>query len=111
MNRFLMILAVSGLFAGMANAGVKTYHVSVPEKVMVGSAELKPGEYRMRIENTTAVFIDQNAKEAARAEVDVTTEDKKFDRTDVRIAKKPDQSERMTGIDLGGTKLKLEFRN
>lgn len=111
MNRFLMILAVSGLCTGLANAGAKTYRVSVPEKVVVGSAELKPGDYRVRLEDNTAVFINQDAKEAAKAQVDVTTEAKKFDRTEVRIAKEPDNSERMTGIDLGGTKLKLVFRN
>lgn len=111
MKRLLVVLAVSGLCSGLANAGVKTYHVSVPEKVAVGSAELKPGDYRMRLENNTAVFINQDAKEAATAQVDVTTEAKKFDRTEVRIAKEPDNSERMTGVDLGGTKLKLAFRN
>ena len=79
--------------------------------MVVGSAELKPGDYRVRLEDNTAVFINQDAKEAAKAQVDVTTEAKKFDRTEVRIAKEPDNSERMTGIDLGGTKLKLVFRN
>lgn len=111
MTRFLMILAVSGMCTGLANAGTKTYHVSVPEKVVVGSGVLKPGEYRMRLEDTTAVFLNQDQKEAAKAHVDVTTEAKKFERTEVRIAKEPDNSERMTGIDLGGTKLKLMFRN
>ncbi|MBN9663391.1 MAG: hypothetical protein J0H49_34645 [Acidobacteria bacterium] len=111
MTRFLTILAVSGMFAGLACAGTKTYHVNVPEKVVVGSGLLKPGEYRMRIEDKTAVFLDEDSKEAAKAHVDVTTEAKKFERTEVRIAKEPDNSERMTGIDLGGTKLKLMFSN
>ncbi|QOY88883.1 hypothetical protein [Paludibaculum fermentans] len=111
MRRVLMVLAISGLCAGLANAGAKTYHVNVPEKVVVGSAELKPGSYRMRLEDKTAVFLDENAKQAAKAEVEVTTESRKFDRTEVRISREAGNSERMVGIDLGGTKLKLVFPN
>ncbi|MGJ5817960.1 hypothetical protein [Paludibaculum fermentans] len=111
MSRFLIVLAISGLCAGAASAGTKTYHVNVPEKVVVGSAELKPGPYRMKLEDNSAVFIGEDAKQGVVARVEVTTESKKFERTEVRISRGSGDSERMTGIDLGGTKLKLVFPN
>lgn len=111
MTRILAVLATMGLCAGFACAGTKTYHVNVPEKVVVGSAELKPGPYRMMLEDNTAVFIGEDAKRGVTARVEVTTESRKFEHTEVRISRSNGDAERMTGIDLGGTKLKLVFPN
>jgi|SRR3954468_12016867 hypothetical protein len=103
MNRKLVLSVIA--FAGMAMAAGKTYTVKLYEPAMLGTTELKPGEYRVEVTDQKAVIKrDKLQKEA---DVTVETSDAKYDNTTVRLSSgaKPQIQE----IRLGGTKTKLVF--
>ncbi|WP_321470657.1 hypothetical protein [uncultured Paludibaculum sp.] len=111
MNKLMMAAIFVGMSVASAHGGPKKYSVKVPEKVEVGSIALQPGDYRVAVEGTTAVFFDDHSREIAKAPVTVSTADRKFEHTEIMYTKGADKAERMTGVDIGGTKLKLQFRN
>lgn len=111
MRQILIAMFVSGALAAGAYARPKTYSVSMPEQVEVGTVALKPGNYRLRLDGSTAVFLNDDAKEVAKAPVTVTNTDRKFAHTEVLYSRKADNTEKLTGVDLGGTKMKLQFPN
>jgi hypothetical protein len=92
-------------FAAMAMAAGKTYTVKLYEPAMLGTTELKPGEYRVEVTDQKAVL--KSGKVQKEADVKVETADSKFDTTTVRLSSgtKPQIQE----IRLGGTRTKLVF--
>lgn len=111
MKQFLMGMVMAGAWVASAHGGPKSYHVRMPEKVAVGGAALDPGDYHVRVEGATAIFLDGSSKEVAKAPVTVKNADRKFEHTEVLYTKRADNAEHLTGLDIGGTKLELEFRN
>ena len=111
MKQILIAMFVSGVLAAGAYARPKSYSVSMPEKIDVGSVALKPGNYHLRLDGSTAIFLNDDSKEVAKAPVTVTNADRKFAHTEVLYSRKADNTEQLTGVDLGGTRMKLQFRN
>jgi hypothetical protein len=103
MNRNLVVSVIA--FAGMAMAAGKTYTVKLFEPAMIGTTELKAGEYRVEVNDQKAVL--KSGKVQKEADVKVETSDSKYDTTTVRLSNgaKPQIQE----IRLGGTKTKLVF--
>ena len=104
MNMKKLVLSVIAC-AGMALAAGKTYNVRLYAPAMVGGTELKAGEYRVEVNDQTAVIKGSNLKKEAAVKVE--TADSKYDTTTVRLSQgeKPQIQE----IRLGGTKTKLVF--
>ena len=109
MRKLMLVLTVAGLWTVNAKTGLKSYSVSIPEKCVVGAAQLKPGEYRVKIDGSVAIFSDNETNRVTKAPVTVTTAETKFEHNEVFLHKAPDNSERLTEIELQGTKLKLDF--
>jgi hypothetical protein len=109
MRKLVIGILLSGLWTASAGTGPKHYNLTVSEKAMVGSTELKPGPYRLSVEGSTAVFRDTQSREIAKAPVTVSTADRKYDRTEIMMEKGTGAKERIAAIELQGTKLKLEF--
>ena len=106
----LVLLTTAGLLMAGAKSGSKSYSVSIPEQCSVGANQLKPGDYQVRIEGSTAVFSGDRSNQKAEAPVSVVTAPKKFDRGEVILSKVTGGPPALTGIELAGTKLKLEFK-
>jgi hypothetical protein len=104
MNKKLVVSVLA--FAGIALAAGKSYTVTLYAPAMVGTTELKPGEYRVEVENDKAV-IKSGKKTQKETSVKVEAADAKYDRTSVRLGagEKPQIQE----IRLGGTNTKLVF--
>jgi hypothetical protein len=95
------------LVAGLAVASARSYTVSLFEAAMVGSTELKPGEYKIEVNDQKAVI--RKGKVQTESQVKVEEGDTKFDTTVVRYVNNADGKPRIQEIRIGGTKTKLVF--
>ena len=100
------IFLFSFLVAGLAVASAKSYTVHLFQSAMVGTTELKPGEYQVEVVDQKAVI--RNGKIESEAPVKVETNDAKYDSTTVRFSN-GDGKMHIQEIRLGGTKTKLVF--
>lgn len=100
MRKLLLAFAVLGLAA----ASAKTYDVKLYQPTMLGSTELKPGEYKLQLDGNHMVITD--GKRSGEATVKVENEEKKFGNTLVRLSN-GDGKYRIQEIHLGGTRMKL----
>ena len=98
------VLALSTL--GIASA--KTYELSLSGITKAGSVQLKPGQYRLKIDGANATFTNLDNAKSVTTPVKVNNSDKKFDVTKVDASKEGDVDV-IKDIELGGSKTKLEF--
>jgi hypothetical protein len=94
------------LVAGLAVAGARSYSVTLTKPNMVGATELKPGDYKIEVNDQKAVL--RNGKVQTESPVKVEEGDTKFDTTVVRYGN-VDGKLRIQEIRIGGTKTKLVF--
>jgi len=106
MKKFLAIglLAVSSLSVLSA----KTFEIILSTATKAGSVQLKPGQYKLKVEGDKATFTDVNSAKSFTTPVKVQEGDKKFNDTRVQSSKEGD-TDKIEEIDLGGTKTKLGF--
>jgi len=95
------------LVAGLAVASARSYTVNLFETATVGSTELKPGEYKIEVNDQKAVI--HAGKVRTESNVKVEEADTKFATTVVRYGKTPDGKATIQEIRVGGTKTKLLF--
>ena len=86
----------------------KTYTITIISPTKAGSAQLKPGDYKVKVEGSNAVFTEVNSSKSVTTPVKVENGDKKYDDTRVQITK-DGGTDRLDDIELGGSKTKLEF--
>jgi hypothetical protein len=98
------ILAVCSLTI----ASAKSYDIILSGPTKAGTVELKPGQYKLKVEGTNAVFTDVNSTKSFTTPVKVESADQKYDETRVQTTKEGDE-EHIQEIDLGGSKTKLGF--
>ena len=98
------VLAISSI----SLASAKTYEISLAGPTKAGNLTLKPGQYRLKVDGTTATFTFVETSKQFTTTVKVDTTDKKFDDTRVD-ANKEGATDVIKDIELGGTKTKLEF--
>jgi hypothetical protein len=97
-------IAILGVLAlGVASA--ESYRVKLLQPSVVRGTELKPGEYRVNVENDKATIT--GGSQTLEAPVKVENSDTKFTKTSVRYTDEKTVSE----IRVGGTKTKLVFNN
>lgn len=102
-NKLLLIFATMALAAASA---ASSYKVTLFQPSIIEGKELKPGEYRIEVNENRAVI--RRGKESVEASVKVETADSKFSSTSVRYSN-GDGKYRVQEIRLGGTKTKLVF--
>ena len=105
MKKFLIIAVLAVCSLAVVNA--KSYGIILSNSTKVGTLQLKPGEYRVKVDGVNAVFTDRDYKTFT-TPVKVETNDKKFDATRVESTKDGD-TDRVVEIDLGGSATKLGF--
>ncbi|MGD0775503.1 MAG: hypothetical protein ABSC05_22025 [Candidatus Solibacter sp.] len=95
------------LVAGLAVASARSYTISLFEPAMVGSTELKPGNYKLEVNDQTAII--RQGKVQTESPVKVEEGETKFATTVVRYVPGADGKARIQEIRIGGTKTKLVF--
>jgi hypothetical protein len=98
--------AVFCLMIAAAVASAKSYTVNLMQPAMFGSVELKPGEYKVEVNDQTAVI--RNGKVHGETAVKVENVESKFDTTTIRYDTGGAKA-KIQEIRLGGTKTKLVF--
>ncbi|MFY9727794.1 MAG: hypothetical protein WB579_08615 [Bryobacteraceae bacterium] len=92
----------------LALAGTKTYDVVFAQQSVVGTLQLAPGEYKLKVENGTATFTDVLTRKSVSAPAKIETADQKFAHTAVD-AFREGKTDRVAAIQLGGSTTKVEF--
>lgn len=83
-----------------------TYKVVIAEKVTVDGKELAAGDYKVEINDTTAVL--RHGKDSTEVKVTTETNDSKYNATSVRFLQEGGKN-KLQEIHIGGTKTKLLF--
>jgi len=101
------LLIISALtLSSLGIASAKTYNVVLNAPAMAGANELKPGEYKLKVEGSQVVLTDSNAKSVS---VPVTVENSatKFGYTTVETSNQGGM-DNIQAIDLGGSNTRLK---
>ena len=88
-------------------AGQKSFTVIFDKATTVGAVKLAPGEYKVKVDGTNAVFTNSNYKSVSTA-VKVETAEKKFKDTAVDTVTGA-SGDVVTSISVGGSTTKLDF--
>jgi hypothetical protein len=92
----------------LAFAGQKSFTVTFDKTATVGAVTLKPGEYRVKVDGSNAVFTNVNSYKSVTTPVKLETADKKFKETSIDSVKSP-AGDTVSSIMVGGTSTKLDF--
>lgn len=102
------VLASSVLAFGTMAYAADTYHVTLLKPSVIGGQELKPGDYKVEVNNDTAVI--SHGKKSVEAKIKTESVDKKYDSTTVRYEIQGDKY-KVQAIGIGGTKTKLVIQD
>jgi len=106
-DEMLKRVAVLALL-GVSLASAKTYSFRLSESCRAGSAQLQPGEYKLKLEGDKVILIDKKGR-SIEAVAKVETADRKYNETAVAVTKAED-SGRIEWIALGGSKSRVVFQ-
>ena len=84
-----------------------TYHVTLLKPTVVAGHELKPGDYKLEVNNDTAVI--SHGKQSVEAKVTTQSTDKKYDANTV-MYQVDGAKFKLREIGIGGSKTKLILR-
>ena len=101
------VLPIFLVVAGLAVAGTRSYTVSLTRPNMLGTTELKPGDYKIEVDGDKAIL--RQGKMQTESPVKVEEADTKFENNAVRYVTSADGKLRIQEIRLGGTRTKLVF--
>ena len=105
MKTLILTFATFGLAIASA---ASSYKVMLHQPTLIAGKELKPGLYKVEVNDTTATL--SQGKESVETPVKTETADTKFTSTSVRY-KNGDGKYRMEEIRIGGTSTRLVFSN
>jgi hypothetical protein len=101
-KRVALLLLVAGLVAS-----AKTYNFSVDGVTQIGTAELKAGEYKVKVDGQQVSLVDR-AGHQIETTAKLESADHKFTHTAIAISTK-DGGARILSIELGGSSNKVVF--
>ena len=96
------------VLAGFSVASAKTYSITIYDPCLAGKVQVQPGDYRLKLEGTTAVFTNEDNGKKFEANVSVQNVARKFDQTAIDM-KKVSGGEQIEEIQLGGTRMDIKF--
>jgi hypothetical protein len=101
------LLIVGALtLSSLGIASAKSYDIVLNAPAMAGATELKPGEYKLKVEGSQAVFTDAGSAKSVSVPVKVENSGKKFDYTSVESSNQGGM-DTIQAIDLGGSNTRL----
>ena len=104
MKKFAFGFAVIALAVASA---ADTYRVTLLEPSTIGGKELKPGDYKVTVDNNKAVI---KGRDSVEVNVKVETTDKKFNTTSMRYSQAEGKNN-LQEIRVGNSKTRLVFAN
>lgn len=108
MNIKSLLLTGALAVATLSIATAKSYDIVIGNPTTVANVALKPGEYRLKLEGSNAIFTDVDNGKQYSAPFKSGNAARKFDVTAVDAQKKAD-TDRIQSIELGGTSTILQF--
>jgi hypothetical protein len=106
MRKFMVVAVLA--FSSLTIVSAKSYDIVLSGPTKAGSVQLKPGQYTLKVNGSSAIFTDVKTSKSYTTPVKVETTDKKFPDTRVQSTKQGD-TDAIDEIDLGGSKTKLGF--
>jgi hypothetical protein len=106
MKKTSLLIGVFAL-ASLAFAGGKSYDVTISKPSKVGSLQLVPGTYKLKVDGDKAVFTDAKHHDFSTA-VKIENGPKKFEYTAVDSTE-TGATELVHSITLGGSTTKVDF--
>jgi hypothetical protein len=100
-NKLMLGACVFAL--GIATAA-STYHVKIADPTWVGTTELKPGEYQVKVDADKVTF--KQGKNVIAVSAKIETNASKYSDTQMDIKTENGQA-KLRELDLGGTKSKI----
>lgn len=106
------MIAKSLLFVGaltlssLGIASAKSYDIVLDQPATAGANELKPGEYKLRVEGSQAIFTDARDAKSFTVPVKIENSDRKFNNTAVETNNQGGM-DKIQAIDLGGSNKRL----
>jgi hypothetical protein len=98
-----LILGACAFSLGIATAA-STYHIKIADPTWVGTTELKPGEYDVKVDGDKVTF--KQGKNVFSVAAKVETNASKYSDTQMDVKTVNGQA-KMQELDLGGTKSKI----
>jgi hypothetical protein len=103
------LLIVGALtLSSLGIASAKSYDIVLSAPAKAGATELKPGDYKLKVEGSQAVFTDAENSKSVSVPVKVENSDKKFNNTTVESTNQ-DGMDNIHAIDLGGSNTRLNL--
>ena len=106
-NKAALLIVALGL-STLVIAGPKNYSVVLSTPTKAGSVDLAPGDYKMKVEGSNAIFTNERTGASVTVPVKVEDTQTKFNST-VLDTKMQGNTAQLIAIELGGSKVKLEF--
>lgn len=103
----VLIIGMLGL-SSLAFARTKTYDIILNNPAKVGANELKPGDYKVKVDGSQVVFSREGQEWTAPVKVENGT--RHFDATTVESSAEAGDMDRIKAIDLAGSNTKLELQ-
>ena len=83
MNAKSLLIVGALTLASIGVASAKSYDVVLSAPAMAGATELKPGEYKVKVQGSEAVFTDQQSSKSFSIPVKIENGNKKFGYTSI----------------------------
>jgi hypothetical protein len=106
MNAKSLLIASVLTLATLGIASAKSYDITLATPAMAGATELKPGDYKLKVEGSQAVFTDQENSKSFSVPVQIENGNRKFNQTAVESTKQ-NGMDQINAIDLGGSNTRL----
>jgi hypothetical protein len=94
--------------ASLSIVSAKSYEITLSTITKAGNVQLKPGQYRLKVEGTNATFTDVDTDKTYTTGIKVQSVEKKFDQTKVESTQEGDTNQ-IKDIELGGSTTRIEF--
>ncbi len=107
MNVRSFLIAGAVAMSTVALASAKTYQIDIQAPAKAGAVELQPGEYKLKVEGSQAVFTDSHNKSVT-VPATVQNVDKKFSYTTVETANQGGM-DTIQAIDLGDSNTQVKL--
>ena len=104
----ILALVLVGVLLAGSRTGAKTYTIMLSDQAMAGNAQLKPGEYHLKLDGSQVVLIDKNGNQIETTGT-VETAERKFEGTAIATSK-ADGTNRILSIKLGGSRNSVVFQ-
>lgn len=100
-----LIIVGALTLSSLGIASTKSYDIVLVAPAKAGATELKPGDYKLKVEGSQAVFTD--GSKSFTVPVQVENGDKKFNYTSIE-SNNQDGMDTIQAIDLGGSHTRLK---